>query len=424
MMGLTFGEKTFRSILFLFIALSHTVPLVSSSSNRNNYNVYNYDQTTPQFTPDGRLLQVEYASSAADSSPPIVVVEFSSPRSTSSSKSTNNMNDKDHHRKENEEVSSSYPCTVLLTIRKQPSSLQNRMIIIENNESIDPSNASLQRRSRHPSFCLAMSGILADSLALLQAGMKVAAEHSLQYQDSFGLDSLARALADECQSRVFAGGLRPYGSTLLLCGYDDGFIAENQTYLGRKKDGKSNFNGIPRRHSRESLIYQTDPSGGILQHRSRDTEDRKHSRNKINVSKKKSSRKHGVPMSDNVLSQVRCIVGGSSDLQRQLHKQINLGMSKFEQRRQQQHRNRKEFSSPLADRIANVAKILIKETAASNGSTDHANNSLSTSRTSKKYNSVSSDYPLEIVIVSPILGCYRLKGKQLQGIRNLIDSEK
>jgi len=410
--------------MFVF---SHAVPLCSSSSNRNNYNVYNYDQTTPQFTPDGRLLQVEYASSAADSSPPIVVIEFSSPRSTSSSKSTKNVVDEDLDYEGNEESSSLlYPCTVLITVRKQPSSLQNRLIIIKSKESIDPSNISLQRSSRHPSFCLAMSGILSDSLALLQAGMKVAAEHSLQYQDSFGMGSLARALADECQSRVFAGGLRPYGCTLLLCGYNDRVVPENQTYLERKGDtrGRGKIDIMRRRHLVESSIYQTDPSGGILEHRGQDAGNRKHSGSIKNISKKKHSRKHEVPVGDNVSSQVRCIVGGSSDIQRQLHKQINLGMSKFEQRRHQQQCHRKEFSSPLAVRIAKVARILIKETARSDVTTDHAKNSLRKSRTSKKNQWISSHYPLEIVIVSPVQGCYRLEGKQLQGIEELINDEK
>ena len=416
MMREAFGGNKFRSILLIVVALLYSVPLVSSSSSRNNYNVYNYDQTTPQFTPDGRLLQVEYASSAADSSPPIVVVEFSSHRSASSSTITKNASGDDYHTEEKEASSSSYPCTVLITIPKQPMSLQNRIIIIDNSDSSDPSSGSLQRNPRHPSFCLAMSGILADSLALLQAGMKVASEYSLQYQDSFGMESLARALADECQSRVFAGGLRPYGSTLLLCGYDDRAIADNQTYLNKKEDGRK-FDGMRQEHKLESLIYQTDPSGGILRHQGRDNGDRNHPRSKINISKKKNSRRHGIPNIDNVVSQVRCIVGGTSDVKRQLHKQINHGISKFEQRRYQQ-RNRKESSSTLAHRIANVARILIKETMDSNGASSHANSSSSRSRISKEI------HPLEIVIVSPISGCYRLEGKQLQAIRELINVEK
>ena len=376
------------------IASPIIISFVSSSSsvNRNNYNVYNYDQTTPQFTPDGRLLQVEYASSAADLSPPLVVLEF--------------FDDDDHHHKDNESLA--YPCTVLITIQKQPSSPQDRIIIIEKNRPDDQRN----RNPRHRSYCVAMSGILADSLALLQAGMKVAAQHSLQYQDSLGMESLAQALADECQSRVFAGGLRPYGSTLLLCGYDDRMIDDDEIIL-EEGDDKVNIDKKYRRKLFQSLIYQTDPSGGILQHHAQDSED-----NERFTSKTKHSKR------PEVRGQVRCIVGGSSSSQRQLYKQINQGMIKFEQRKQPQHRNRKKSSLSLADRIANVAKILIKETGDSNGTSNRSSNSRSKSRNSKENGLLSSNYPLEVVIVSPRLGCHRLEGKQLRAIQELINTDK
>jgi hypothetical protein len=400
-------------ILRCIIASPIIVPFVSSSSsvNRNNYNVYNYDQTTPQFTPDGRLLQVEYASSAADLSPPLVVLEFF---------------DDDHSHEDNESLA--YPCTVLITIPKQPSSPQNRIIIIEKNNPDDQPNSSLQRNRnpRNRSYCVAMSGILADSLALLQEGMKVAAEHSLQYQDSLGMESLTQALADECQSRVFAGGLRPYGSTLLLCGYDDRIIDDDEIVLEEEGDNKINIDRkYHRRKLFQSLIYQTDPSGGILQHHAQDSEDNERIMRKTVTSKSKQSRRPEVAVRNNVVQgQVRCIVGGSSSFQRQLHKQINQGMIKFEQRKQSQQRNRKESSLSLADRIANVARILIKETGDSDGTTNRSSNSRSKSRNSKENGLSSSNYPLEVVIVSPRLGCHRLEGKQLRAIQEIINTYK
>ena len=54
--------------LEIFVAL---VVVVGSSSS--SYNVYNYDMTTPMFTPDGRLKQVEYASLASQHSSPMVI---------------------------------------------------------------------------------------------------------------------------------------------------------------------------------------------------------------------------------------------------------------------------------------------------------------------------------------------------------------
>lgn len=362
------GESARPSIVSwiarFILASSILVPLVASSSaGRSNYNVYNYDQTTPQFTPDGRLLQVEYASSAADLSAPLVVLEFVS---------SGTAND-------DEALSTTYPCTVLITVPKQPFSPQNRIAILNKQDD------------QKSTYCVAMSGILADSLALLQAGFKTASEHSLQYRRALDMESFVQVLADECQSRVFAGGLRPYGSTLLLCGYD----ADNT---------ESSF---------RSLIYQTDPSGGILQHTAQSIQEEspKH------ISNNKKQRSYS-----SIRTDVRCIVGGSPGLQRQLHKQIQQGMARCEQKQRQ--RNRKELT--LADRIASVAKILIKETTetssttsiSNNGSGDRASNGRTKSRSSTE------KHPLEVVIISPRLGCHRLEGKQLEAIQELINIEK
>lgn len=355
----------FSWILRCIIASSILLPFVSpsSSASRSNYNVYNYDQTTPQFTPDGRLLQVEYASSAADQSAPLVVLEFTGG--------------------EQDQSLLAYPCTVMITIPKQPFSPQNRIVIIEkNSESKDAS--FLQKNT----YCLAMSGILCDSLALLQAGKKSAAEHSLQYQEVLDMESFVQVLADECQSRVFAGGLRPYGSTLLLCGYDEDLsAAEEQNEAFR------------------SLVYQTDPSGGILQHRG--AEDDSH----VSSKKKNSEQTKGA-----VRSEVRCIVGGSPGLQRQLYKQIQQGMARLEQKK----RTRKGSPLSLADRIAGVAKILIKETTDA-GSNRNAGNGRAKTRNSSDR---SFQYPLEVVLLSPRLGCHRLEGKQLQAVQDLINTAK
>jgi len=399
----------------LLLLLQVFAPFVSSSSsssssstvNRNTYNVYNYDQTTPQFTPDGRLLQVEYASSAADLSPPLVVFECVSPTTNSNS---DNDNDSDN--------SLSYPCTVLITVPKQSHSPQNRIVIIEKKDY-----------DEHRSYCVAMSGILADSLALLQAGMKVAAQHSLQYRTFFGMESLTQTLADECQSRVFAGGLRPYGSTLLLCGYkhhdynDEG----NSGYKNITNYGNRNYQG----KLFQSLIYQTDPSGGILQHHIRPVsgEDKRqqkqrHSRSAASNSSSKNKKRLLMRRQDiahnniNVLkTEVRCIVGGLPSLRRQLRKRIDQGLMKFEHNLQQQHRNC--LGSSLAERIACVAKILIQETIQSDSSTKNKSKSQHFKEDGSSLSS-SSNSPLEIVVISPRLGCHRLDDEQLRAIRELV----
>jgi 20S proteasome alpha/beta subunit len=204
--------------LFLTAASSSS----SSSSSSNNYNAYNYDMTTPQFTPDGRLLQVEYASAAADLSSPLVVLQL--------------QND----------------TLVLLTIKK--SNTQNRMALLQQN-----------------SVCIAMSGVLADSVALLQAVLQKSSQNFQRYKKELTLLQIANVIADACQQNSFGGGIRPYGSTMLVCGF-----CQNK-----------------------SVLYQTDPSGAIIE---------------------------APPVE--APNQVRWMIGGSQSLQRQLRRKIDQALDR------------------------------------------------------------------------------------------------
>ena len=184
----------------------------------------------------------------------------------------------------------------------------------------------------------------------------------------------------------------------------------------------------------QSLIYQTDPSGGILQHHARRPSDSSNMENvedsfktTTGISRRENisqGRNEDTATTDNsnrnsIQSQVMCVVGGSTSLQRRLHKRINQGMAKFEQRQrqQQQRRSNSRDESSLADRIANLAKILIKEM----GNTE---NKAHRNKNRKHNDELSSPlYPLEVVVVSPRLGCHRLDGEQLQAIQELINGD-
>jgi 20S proteasome alpha/beta subunit len=268
------------------------------ASTSNNYNAYNYDMTTPQFTPDGRLLQVEYASSAADLSCPLIALQLSSSEDDTT--------------------------LVLMTLRT--SNTQNRMVLFDNN------------------YCIAMSGVLCDSVALLQVVLQQASQHLRLYKKPLTILQVAIAVADACQKNAFGGGIRPYGSTMLVCGYNN--------------NNDSN---------KEATIYQTDPSGGILQAPS--------------------------PPADSSSSApiIRWIVGGNPTLQRQLRRRIDSNLS----------RRKKTDRDSIADTVALVARTLIKETQknSSKSSTNH------------------QDAPsLEVVVLSPTLGCHRLTKDQLDAI--------
>jgi 20S proteasome alpha/beta subunit len=214
---------------FLVLVLACLARFDLSSASSNNYNVYNYDTTTPQFTPDGRLLQVEYACSAAELSNPVVALQF--------------QND------------------TLVVVALRTSNTQSRIVPLDNN------------------ICIAMSGVLADSVALLQVVLKRSSQQLQRYKKSLTLFQVAAAIADACQRHAFGGGIRPYGSTMLVCGF-----------VGEK-----------------AVLYQTDPSGGIQE----------------------------APVaSANAMRQIRWIVGGNSAAQRQLRKRLASNLSR--QRKQEE----------------------------------------------------------------------------------------
>lgn len=139
-----------------------------------------------QFTPDGRLLQCEYASRAATWSSPLIVVKGTD-------------------------------FTILLTA-KSSTRAQDRFILLQD------------------SHVVAMSGILSDSLSLLSKLQEEMEIEQRLYGRAASLSALkiATILGNECQLHAFGGGLRPYGSNMVVCGVNEG-------------------------------VYQTDSSGAVLQ---------------------------------------------------------------------------------------------------------------------------------------------------------------
>lgn len=151
-----------QSILFLLLLV------INTTLANQNYNAYNYDMTTPQFTPDGRLLQVEYASRAATHSSPCVVCKFGA-----------------HE-------------TLVMT-RKSSRKLQNRLIQLSETTAV----------------CL--SGVVSDSLALLAKVYELQDNNRRLYGSKTLTErQVASAIATACQRHSFGGGLRPYGSTIVI----------------------------------------------------------------------------------------------------------------------------------------------------------------------------------------------------------------
>ena len=172
--NLTMGTRSARHecmhtlTLLLLFSLS-IIPNASSSSQ--NYNAYNYDMTTPQFTPDGRLLQVEYASLASTHSSPCVIWKL--------------------------RIDTSDDVTLVMTA-KSSRKIQNRLI----------------RLSDTTAVCL--SGVVSDSMALLSKVYELQDDNRRLYGSPLTDLQIANSIAMSCQRHSFGGGLRPYGSSIVV----------------------------------------------------------------------------------------------------------------------------------------------------------------------------------------------------------------
>jgi len=185
----------------------------SSSSSSANYSPYHYDMTVPQFTPDGRLLQVEYAQSACDHSSPLVAAVL-----------TNDL-------------------AILACCSRRFHQPQERLVLLPPTRDDSSSGSG--------AIVLALAGVLADSLSLLQTVQdELWNEHRIfNGQRRPTAARLASMVASKCHQHAFGGGLRVLGSTLLLAGSDD-FGAMNN-------DNNEN------NHGQLLVLHQTDPSGAV-----------------------------------------------------------------------------------------------------------------------------------------------------------------
>jgi hypothetical protein len=211
----------------------------AAASSNYNYNVYKYDMA-PTFTPDGRILQVEYASAAAELSLPIVAMQVDQE-------------------------------TLILLTLKNSQTPQNRIVIIP--------SSSFQRDAPSP-ICIAMSGVLADSIALMQVGLDEASKRLQQLHTPITVLQLATVMANACQSHCFGGGIRPYGCTLLTCGFNSVGVL---------------------------VLYQTDPSGALVE---------------VQDPSKEAS---GGPW-------LRWLVGGTTTLQRKIRKRLESSLHKLQKK--------------------------------------------------------------------------------------------
>jgi hypothetical protein len=222
--------------------------------HNQNYHPYQYDLTIPQFTPDGRLLQVEYAHRAStDHSIPIVAAYMIM---NNRSRDPNVVHG---------EPSSSEAITVIVSSRRTTMGQQSRLIVLPSFSSIISSNSNHPQQQHHNHnncIVIAISGILADALSILQTiqayriqeyrtmGIASSSCSTGTSHDSIRLTRrIATQIASQCQSRTLSGGKRPLGATLWI------------TAAAAAAAVHTNHDKNHQPHS--FVIHQTDPSGAL-----------------------------------------------------------------------------------------------------------------------------------------------------------------
>ena len=151
-----------------------------------------YDRAITVFSPDGRLFQVEYAREAVKRGTTTVGIKF-----------------KDG---------------VVLIVDKR---LSSKLIEPDSIEKIFKIDSHVG---------CATSGLVADARALVDRARTECQVNSFNYGENLGVGSLVKKLCDFKQSYTQYGGVRPFGTAMLIAGIDD--------------------NG--------PHLYETDPSGAMM----------------------------------------------------------------------------------------------------------------------------------------------------------------
>ena len=154
-----------------------------------------YDRASTVFSPDGRLYQVEYAREAVKRGTTAVGIKVAD--------------------------------GVVLLVDKRVTSRLIEAHSIEKIFQIDDHIGA------------ATSGLVADARALIDRARVEAQINHVAYDEPIGVEVLSKKICDHKQTFTQYGGIRPYGTSLLIAGVEDGV----------------------------ARLFETDPSGALLEYK-------------------------------------------------------------------------------------------------------------------------------------------------------------
>ncbi|MCD5409664.1 MAG: archaeal proteasome endopeptidase complex subunit alpha, partial [Methanocellales archaeon] len=154
-----------------------------------------YDRTITVFSPDGRLFQVEYAREAVKRGTTAIGIKAAD--------------------------------GVVLLVDKRVAS---RLLEVQSVEKIFKIDEHIGA---------ATSGLVADARALIDRARIEAQIAKITYNEDIHIEELSKKICDHMQSYTQYGGVRPYGTALLIAGVNDNSVC----------------------------LYETDPSGTLLEYK-------------------------------------------------------------------------------------------------------------------------------------------------------------
>lgn len=142
-----------------------------------------YDSRTTTFSPEGRLYQVEYAVEAIQQAPAVIGVRTEA--------------------------------GIVLVAER---AAQNALFDSENMRDKNSSGDKVYKIDHH--LGCSVAGVTSDAFALIQQARLTAQRHRYTFQEPIAIEDLCRALCDEKQLYTQYGGVRPFGVSFLIAGWD------------------------------------------------------------------------------------------------------------------------------------------------------------------------------------------------------------